>query len=123
MILADTSVWADHLQVAEPKLSEFLRDGELYMHPFVIGEIALGYLRKRKSVLMDLDFLPTMHVADPEEVLTLVERQQLMGTGVGYIDVHLLASTMTTSGCQLWTRDKRLGKAASALGVLAQVDH
>lgn len=123
MILADTSVWADHLQAAEPKMSEFLRDGQLYMHPFVVGEIALGYLRKRSTILRSLEFLPSIHVADPEEVVLLIERQQLMGTGVGYIDAHLLASTMTTSGCQLWTRDKRLGKAAAAVGVLAPVDH
>jgi hypothetical protein len=93
------------------------------MHPFVIGEIALGYLKKRRSILMGMEFLPSMHVADPEEVLTLVERQQLMGTGVGYVDAHLLASTLTTNGCQIWTRDRRLGKAALALGVLAAVDH
>jgi predicted nucleic acid-binding protein len=123
MILADTSVWADHLQIADPKLSEFLHEGRLYMHPFVIGEIALGYLRKRRDVLRSLDFLPSIHVANPEEVLLLIERQQLMGTGVGYIDAHLLASALTTPGCQLWTRDKRLGRAAASAGVLAVVDH
>ena len=93
------------------------------MHPFVLGEIALGYLRKRKQILMDLDVLPFVHMADPEEALLLIERQNLVGAGVGYIDVHLLASVAATPNCRLWTKDKRLARAADALGVVAPLEH
>lgn len=123
MILADTSVWADHLRISDVRLSELLADGQILMHPFVLGEIALGFIRKRERVFEELHELPTMHVADPEEVLHLIESQSLVGIGIGYIDAHLLAAAMTTKGCQLWTRDKRLQAAASRLGVAARMDH
>lgn len=119
MILADTSVWADHLRSAEPALSELLRDGKIAMHPFVLGEIALGYIRKRQEWLVALSELPTVHVADPEEVLQLIERQKLIAAGVGYVDVHLLATTMVSRDYLLWTRDKRLAEIAARLGVAA----
>lgn len=123
MILADTSVWADHLRLAEPKLAELLRDGEILMHPFVLGEIALGHMRKRAAILGELNLLPSMHISEPEEVLLLIERYKLAGAGVGYIDAHLLASTLTTPQCLLWTRDKRLRGIAAANGVSAAIDH
>ncbi|MEO8758880.1 MAG: type II toxin-antitoxin system VapC family toxin [Devosia sp.] len=121
MILADTSVWADHLRAADPRLSELLRDGEIVMHPFVLGEIALGFLRKRAEWLVRLGELPSVHVAEPEEVLQLIERQALIAAGVGYVDVHLLATALVSSKCWLWTRDKRLGAIASRLGVAANL--
>lgn len=123
MILADTSVWADHLRVAEPTLAQLLRDGEVVMHPFVLGEIALGYLRKRAHWLTTLAELPSVHVAEPEEVLELIERRKLVAAGVGYVDAHLLATTLASYGVGLWSRDKRLRDIASGLGVAALRDH
>lgn len=123
MILADTSVWADHFRTSDARLTELLVEARLLMHPFVLGEIALGYLRGRASVLSNLQELPSMHVADPEEILHLVERHDLVGAGIGYVDVHLLASALTTTECQLWTRDKRLAGVAARLDVAARIDH
>lgn len=117
MILADTSVWADHLRQADPVLSDLLANGEVAMHPFVLGEIALGYLRKRADWLVRLQELPSLHVAEPDEVLQLIERQKLVAAGVGYVDVHLLATVVVSTQCRLWTRDRRLAAIAAQLGV------
>lgn len=123
MILADTSIWADHLRLADVRLSELLAEGEVLMHPFVLGEIALGYVKKREMVFEGLQELPAMHVADPDEVLHLIENRELVGVGIGYVDAHLLAAALVTRGCHLWTRDKRLHAAATRLNVAARMDH
>jgi predicted nucleic acid-binding protein len=121
MILADTSVWAEHLRHGDAKLFALLDRNEILMHPFVVGELALGYLRRRETVLADLLEMPTLHVAEPEEVLFLIERQKLIATGLGYVDVHLLAAALSAPECQLWSHDKRLAAAASRMGIAADV--
>lgn len=123
MILADTSVWADHLRLSEPILAELLVRGEVVMHPFVLGEIALGYIRKRSQWMLALSELPAVHVADPEEVLQMIEQRKLVAQGVGYVDVHLLATTLTSPGVRLWSRDRRLRDMASEFGIAARLDH
>lgn len=123
MILADTSVWADHFRLSDARLAELLVDGQILMHAFVLGEIALGFLRQRAAMLALMRELPAMHTAEPEEVLSLIEGQRLIGAGIGYVDAHLLASSIVTPNCQLWTRDKRLLNVASRLGVAAPFDH
>lgn len=123
MILADTSVWADHLRISEPILAELLVRGEVVMHPFVLGEIALGYIRKRSHWMLALSELPAVHVADPEEVLQMIDQRDLIAKGVGYVDVHLLATTLTSPGVRLWSRDKRLRDMASEFGIAARLDH
>lgn len=123
MILADTSIWADHLRQSDARLAELLADSQIFMHAFVLGEIALGFLRQRASILALMQELPAMHTAEPEEVLSLINAQKLVGAGIGYVDAHLLASSLVTPNCQLWTRDKRLHNVASRLGVAAPFDH
>jgi hypothetical protein len=86
------------------------------MHPFVLGEIALGYLHPRKTVLAVLRRLPVCEVAENEEAVEFIERYQLFGTGLGYVDVHLLVGA-ALSFCAIWTRDKRLRTIAEALGI------
>ena len=86
------------------------------MHPFVIGEIACGSLRDRSLILELLLDLPAAVVAEGSEVLGFLERHALYGKGIGYVDVHLLASVALTEGARLWTRDKRLHAVAHALG-------
>ncbi len=90
------------------------------MHPFVIGEIACGSLADRSSILELLQDLPTAVVADSDEVLGFIKRLGLHGKGIGYVDVHLLASVKLTEGAKLWTLDKRLRAAASDLGCAHQ---
>ena len=91
------------------------------MHPFVIGEIALGSLGSRVAILKELQKLPQAVIARESEVMTLIENSSLFGLGIGYVDVHLLTSAKLTDGLRLWTRDKRLTAAAAKLGLAAGV--
>ena len=93
MILADTSVWIDHLRLGEPGLVSLLNDMQVVAHPKVIGEVACGNLRNRDEVLDLLGALPAIPAATDEEVLFFIEQRQVMGRGIGYVDAHLLAAT------------------------------
>ncbi len=116
MILVDTAIWVDHLRRGDAQLAGLLDRGAVLMHPFVLGEIACGSLTDRPGLLALLQQLPAAAVAEGSEVLGFIERQSLHGRGIGYVDVHLLASVALTAGASLWTRDKRLRSAAQALG-------
>ena len=116
MILVDTSVWVEHLRHGLPRLATHLQEGEVLIHPWVIGELACGNLRNRADVLELLQGLPAAVVASDSEVLLLIEREQLMGRGIGYVDAHLLASAKL-SHCQLWTQDRRLVALAQEGGL------
>lgn len=120
MILVDTSVWVDHLRERDPTLAELLVDEQVAGHPFVLGEIALGHLRQRETVLAFLADLPQAEVATEAEVLDFIHRQSLFGSGVGYVDCHLLASAHLTPWGSLWTRDRRLRAVAERLGIAAR---
>lgn len=120
MILVDTSVWVDHLGRGDPIMAALLDADQVVMHPFVSGEIALGHLNPREEILAELDAFLTVPVADPDEVAAVIERHALFGTGIGYVDAHLLASMLLAPGARLWTRDKRLHAAAERLGVAAK---
>lgn len=117
MLLADTSVWIDHLRSGNPDLAAHLRNAEVGCHPFVIGELACGHLEKRQEILALLGALPRMPLAAHHEVLALVEKRRLMGSGVGWVDVHLLASALL-AGARLWTLDRRLAAVAGSLRIL-----
>jgi predicted nucleic acid-binding protein len=116
LILVDTSVWVDHLRRGDQGLVGLLERSSVVMHPFVVGEIACGSLRDRESILELLQDLPPAVVADSDEVLQFIERHVLHGKGIGYVDVHLLASVALTEGAKLWTRDMKLHRIAAALG-------
>ena len=116
MILVDTSVWVDHLRRGDAELAGLLERGQVLMHPYVVGEIACGSLADREVTLDLLRELPMAAVAEPDEALGFIELRGLHGQGIGYVDVHLLASTALNAGSTLWTRDKRLRDAAHALG-------
>ena len=117
MILADTSVWVDHLRASDKALVALLDAGMVLAHPFVIGELALGNLRQREIVLKALADLPHASIATDVEVLHFIERRALFGRGIGYIDAHLLAAVQLTAGTELWTNDKRLHGVAAQLGL------
>jgi hypothetical protein len=118
-MLIDTSVWVDHFRRGDPTLRALLNRDEVECHPFVIGELACGTLRRRFEILALLQSLPQVPRASHEEVLLFVERYRLMGRGIGWIDAHLLAST-ALGGTLLWTRDRRLSDLAHTLGLCAQ---
>ena len=115
MILVDTSVWVDHLRDGAPALAAVLEQGSVLMHPFVLGELACGNLKNRGEVLRLLGDLPAAPVATDPEALNYIERSALMGRGIGYVDVHLLASAALAGAARLWTRDKRLAAVAADL--------
>ena len=120
MILADTSVWVAHLRARDERLVDLLQQGQILVHPFVVGELALGNLRERRVLLDALAQMPAAVLARDEEVLSLIEGRRLYGLGVGYIDAHLLASAMLTAGARLWTLDQRLDLVAAKLGVASR---
>jgi predicted nucleic acid-binding protein len=119
MILVDTSVWVDHFRSHNEVLAGLLEGGAVLSHPFVVGELALGSLRQRATVLNALTGLPRAAIAAEHEILRFIELHSLFGRGIGYVDVHLLAATMLTAGALLWTIDKRLCGLAEELGVAA----
>jgi predicted nucleic acid-binding protein len=123
VILVDSSIWVDHLRAGDEELAGLLRAEEVLMHPFVIGEIALGHLRRREADLALLHDLPVAALATDEEVLNLINSHRLFGTGIGYVDVHLLAAVRLTPRVILWTRDRRLAAAANLLGVGLRLPH
>ena len=116
MILVDTSVWIDHLRSGDDGLSVLLNNGLVLMHPFVLGELACGNLRQRTDLLSLLKHLSQITVASDEEVLFYIERHELMGRGIGYVDAHLMAAVALGDRALLWTRDKRLQVLATEQG-------
>jgi predicted nucleic acid-binding protein len=119
VILVDTSVWVDHLRRGNATLAKKLESGDVACHPFVVGELSLGSLEHRDEVLNLLSELPMASVVPHEDVLALVGRRDLAGRGIGWIDVHLIASAQVDR-LRLWTLDRRL--AAAARGVKVLVD-
>jgi predicted nucleic acid-binding protein len=118
MTLVDTSVWIEHFRSRSDRLRALLFDEQVLCHPFIVGELACGTLRNRREILSMLRALPEAHVVEHEEVLNFLEARRLHGRGIGWVDAHLLASTLLT-GCTLWTFDTPLRRAAAVLNVLA----
>src|SRR5580704_19315900 len=116
MVLADTSVWVQHFRRGEPTLADHLSEGLVLMHPFVSGELACGNLKTRAAVSSSLHALPAAKLASNSEVLQLIEQRRLWGRGLGWVDMHLLASALL-SHCRFWTLDKKLREAAVELGL------
>ena len=116
MVLVDTSVWVAHLREGNAQLETLLNEGIVICHPFIIGEIACGTMKNRVQILSLLQSLPTAETAEHIEVLQFIEHSRLTGKGLGYVDVHLLASAFLT-GVPLWTLDKKLQQASAKLRI------
>ena len=121
MILADTSVWVDHLRNRNPEMERLLGGGQIVMHPFIVAEISLGSLHNRQKTLDDLEALLEVNVAALNEVRHMIGSHTLHSKGIGLTDAHLIASCLMTPGTQLWTRDGALKRVAAALGILANL--
>ena len=111
MVLVDTSVWIDHFRNENDRLVKLLNNGEVFSHPFIIGEIACGKIKNRLEIITSLQSLPQSLIVDHEEVMLFIEKKKIMGQGLGYIDITLLVSSILT-GIPLWTLDKRLNEIA-----------
>jgi hypothetical protein len=116
VVLVDTSVWVAHLRHGAIGLEALLYEGRVVCHPFIVGELACGNLRNRSEIISLLRRLPESIRAGHEEIMHFIENYGLMGKGLGYIDMHLLAAARLT-GVPLWTLDKRLNEVAKKLGV------
>jgi predicted nucleic acid-binding protein len=106
----------EHLRAGKIGLEQFLYDGEVVCHPLIVGELACWNLKNRAEILTLIQTLPTAVIAEHEDVLLFIENHRLMGKGLGYIDMHLLASALLTDA-PLWTLDKKLGEIAAELGI------
>lgn len=116
MVLVDTSIWIEHLRRGHEALVRQLERAEVCGHSFVTGELACGTLRQRAEILSLLAALPEAPLAAHDEVLDLIQREQLSGRGLGWVDMHLLASARL-GGHRLWTTDRALAAAAAKLHV------
>jgi predicted nucleic acid-binding protein len=117
MVLVDTSVWVNHLRYGNRGLEALLNDGHVICHPFIVGEIACGDLKNRVEILSLLQALPMATQGEHEEVMMFIENYSLMGKGLGYVDMHLLASAVVTR-IPIWTLDKKLEEVSSKLGII-----
>lgn len=106
-MLVDTSVWIDHFRRSEPALVAALDRGDVQCHDFVIGELACGTLPRREEVLTLVQTLPRIPAVVHDEAMTLIAERRLWGTGLGWVDVSLLAAALIAD-VRLWTRDRRL---------------
>jgi predicted nucleic acid-binding protein len=118
VILADTSVWVDHLRNRNPEMEKYLGRGQILMHPFIVAELSLGSLRNRQSTLGAMESLLEVKVAALSEVRHMIEAHTLYSKGIGLTDAHLIASCLITPGTQLWTRDVAMKKVAATLAIL-----
>jgi predicted nucleic acid-binding protein len=121
MILVDTSIWVEMFRRGRFKaeLATLIGNDQLCTHPFVVGELACGYLPDRQQTLLELDrltALPTIRTAD---VRYMLETRGLFSKGIGFIDAQLIASCITSHGTQIWTIDRPLGRVAESLGLRA----
>jgi hypothetical protein len=115
MILVDTSVWIEHFRSGNIGLENLLNEGRVVCHQFIVGELACGNLSNRSEILSLLQALPLANRAEDDEVKHLIENYSLMGKGLGYIDMHLIASAILTK-VPIWTLDKKLNEVSSRLG-------
>jgi predicted nucleic acid-binding protein len=121
LILADTSVWIDHFRSGNQELEKALNQGQILIHPWIVAELALGSLRDRTKTLAMLDLLPQARVAQLGELRIMVEARHLHSLGIGLTDAHLIASVLLDPPTLIWTKDKRLRRVASSMGIHARL--
>lgn len=115
-MLVDTSVWIDHFRSANALLHERLAADQVWTHPYVVGELACGNLTPRRATLSQLAKLRHAHMVQHDDVLHFITEHRLHGTGLGWVDVNLLASAQVAQ-LPLWALDRRLAAAARRLGL------
>jgi predicted nucleic acid-binding protein len=116
MVLANTSVWVSHLRHGNSKLQELLEARKVVSHPFIVGELACGNISNRVEIISLMQSLPMLDVVENEELLLFIEHKKMMGTGLGFVDVHLMAAAVLAA-IPLWTQDKKLKQACSQLNI------
>jgi predicted nucleic acid-binding protein len=116
MVIVDTSIWVDHLYKGNSELEYLLNENKAATHPFIIGELACGAMKNRNLIVSLLIALPTSDSVTQEEFLLFIEKNKLYGRGLGFVDIHILASA-AISNYKIFTRDKDLIAASEKLGI------
>jgi predicted nucleic acid-binding protein len=119
MVLVDTSVWIRFLANREPfasRLDRLLERDEVVGHDLIFGELLIGDRGGRPKLLAAYEQMAQASVIPHSDVVTFVRDRRLQGRGVGWIDVHLLASALV-DGISLWTVDPRFAEIAAELDV------
>jgi predicted nucleic acid-binding protein len=117
VILADTTIWIDHMRRHNAQMQTLLNSGQVLMHPTVVAELALGSLHDRKKTFAELDKILQVRMAPLNDVRQMIEARVLYAKGIGLTDAHLIASCLIVPGVKLWTRDTRLRAVSQALGI------
>lgn len=110
MVLVDTSAWIELMRRGHAELDRALSDGRVLTHPFVLGELACGSLAREREIRGLLDTLPRVEEATHDEVMMMVQAKRLAGSGIGWIDAHLITSALIAR-VELLTLDRALGRA------------
>jgi predicted nucleic acid-binding protein len=116
-IIADSSIWIDFINKGDTELEDQLKRRRIFVHPMIIGEVALGWITNRLVFLQELKKLPHAQNVSHAEIMATIEWLELSNQGIGYVDAHLLAATRQLANGKLWTRDKRLHAQAERLGL------
>ena len=116
MVLVDTSVWISHLRDGNYRLMELLNNCDVLCHPFIIGELACGNIKNRDEIISLLKSLPMAKTIEHDEALIFIEDRELAGSGLGFIDVHILASAILSDSL-LWSLEKKLSDTALELNI------
>lgn len=116
MVLVDTSIWISHLRHGNSRLQKLLRASRVVCHPFIVGELVCGNISNRAEIISLMQSLPMLEVVEHEELLLFIEHNKMMGKGLGFVDVNLLAAAML-AGIPLWTQDKKLKQACIRLNI------
>lgn len=118
MILADTSVWIDFFRgrPSTRALEGLLSDVQVATHPWVLGELSLGFLGPRRPIILkDLGRLPEFSAHPADELVEFIEKQRLAGSGLSWVDVQLLYCCLLEDA-RLWTHDRGLASMAARFG-------
>lgn len=117
MIVVDTSVWVDHLRQKDPALHAIIANENVGLHPYVWGELLLGGVPASGEIAKQFEILPRPPVASTNEAAAFISWASLVGTGIGYVDAHLLISAKLAPHGTVFTFDKKLHEQAERLGV------
>lgn len=116
LVIVDTNVWIHHLRKTNERLVSLLEEDRVAAHPMIIAELYLGQLREKEQLVHFLSFLPNCSVLSGKEIFFLISKNDLAGTGLGYVDAHLVGSALTDN-CYIWTFDKALRRESQRLGL------
>jgi predicted nucleic acid-binding protein len=121
VILADTSIWIELFRRGgfKTELNTLISNDQLCTHPYVVAELACGYLPDRQNTLTFLDHLIALRTVRLADVRVMIEARGLAAKNIGATDAHLIASCLATPGTQIWTIDAALGRVAESLAIRA----